>query len=261
MAPPISPLQHMPLRLSLRALFSTTSKLSAPPPPSSLSSSIDETLNAGRRTTTAPTAPKSSAATANKAFPATLNSLAPQKTSAASDQLLKIVRSSSSKKRPPKSTSFGKASKDLFDRITARQSGPDRIARFDEERQRQESADYLTQMPRRFKPGDLYSPHDLSPAEMSKYRRRPHRSRDVVDALGINPLDHYKNFTLLSQFTSSSGQVLKPELTGLRSVNQRKVAKMIRRAQGMGIYPKIHAHPEMLRQEFYPETARSRRLI
>lgn len=40
--------------------------------------------------------------------------------------------------------------------------------------------------------------------------------------------------------------------TGLRPVNQRKVAKMIRRAQGMGIYPSIHGHPEMIREQFFP---------
>jgi small subunit ribosomal protein S18 len=40
-------------------------------------------------------------------------------------------------------------------------------------------------------------------------------------------------------------------LTRLRPVNQRKVAKMVRRVQGMGIYPSVHAHPEMLREDFF----------
>lgn len=54
------------------------------------------------------------------------------------------------------------------------------------------SNDYLRQMPRRWTPGDVYSPHDLSPREMDKWRRRNQREVDVVDALGLRPLDMYK---------------------------------------------------------------------
>lgn len=41
-------------------------------------------------------------------------------------------------------------------------------------------------------------------------------------------------------------------ITQLRPVNQRKVAKMVRRIQGMGLYPRIHDHPEMIRSSFFP---------
>ncbi|EQL02059.1 Ribosomal protein S18 [Ophiocordyceps sinensis CO18] len=116
-----------------------------------------------------------------------------------------------------------------------------------------DSQDYLRQMPRRFEAGDVYSPHDLSSVEMAKWRRRRGpRNYDVIDTLGIRPLDMYKNFSLIQDFTSSSGQVMHSSATGLRPVNQRKIAKMIRRVQGMGIYPSIHDHPEMLRADFFP---------
>lgn len=49
------------------------------------------------------------------------------------------------------------------------------------------------------------------------------------------------------------------EETGLRPVNQRKIAKMIRRAQGMGIYPSVHDHPEMIRDNFFSNTRRYER--
>lgn len=62
-----------------------------------------------------------------------------------------------------------------------------------------------------------------------------------------------QNFSLVQEFTSSSGQILHSSVTGLRPVNQRKIAKMIRRVQGMGIYPTIHDHPEMIRADFFPE--------
>lgn len=57
---------------------------------------------------------------------------------------------------------------------------------------------------------------------------------------------------MISEFTKPSAQIMHSEKTGLRPVNQRKVAKMIRRAQGMGIYPTIHGHPEMIREMFFP---------
>lgn len=54
------------------------------------------------------------------------------------------------------------------------------------------SSDFLRQMPRKWEAGDVYSPHDLSPVEMTKWKKRTKRNSDVVDALGISPLDMYK---------------------------------------------------------------------
>lgn len=62
-----------------------------------------------------------------------------------------------------------------------------------------------------------------------------------------------QNFSLIQEFTSTSGQITHSSGTSLRPVNQRKIAKMIRRVQGMGLYPTIHAHPEMIRESFFPE--------
>lgn len=61
-----------------------------------------------------------------------------------------------------------------------------------------------------------------------------------------------QNFSIIKEFTHPTGQILSSRFTGLRPVNQRKVAKMIRRAVGMGIYPSVHDHPEMLRERFFP---------
>ncbi|KAI1013296.1 hypothetical protein LB503_001627 [Fusarium chuoi] len=113
------------------------------------------------------------------------------------------------------------------------------------------SNDFLKQMPRRWEAGDVFSPHDLSPVEMQKWRKKTVRNNDVIDTLGISPLDMYKNFSLIEHFTSTSGMINHSNLTRLRPVNQRKVAKMVRRVQGMGIYPSVHAHPEMLRDQFF----------
>lgn len=65
-------------------------------------------------------------------------------------------------------------------------------AQIEQLRNQKNSADYLRQMPRRWEAGDVYSPHDMSPVEMQKWRKRSPRKADVVDALGIRPLDMYK---------------------------------------------------------------------
>lgn len=65
-------------------------------------------------------------------------------------------------------------------------------AQLDMMRNQKNSNDYLKQMPRRWDAGDVYSPHDMSPVEMQKWRKRSPRGGDVVDALGIRPLDMYK---------------------------------------------------------------------
>jgi small subunit ribosomal protein S18 len=45
---------------------------------------------------------------------------------------------------------------------------------------------------RKWKVGDVYAPHDLSPAEMNKWRTRVKPSRDPFDVLAINPIHEYK---------------------------------------------------------------------
>lgn len=54
---------------------------------------------------------------------------------------------------------------------------------------RQELAHY---MPRKWNTGDVYGPHDLSPAEQNKWGKPQRPTQDIIDILGINPLDHYK---------------------------------------------------------------------
>lgn len=45
---------------------------------------------------------------------------------------------------------------------------------------------------REWKAGDIYAPHDLSPAEMMKWRKRTPPTTDVFDAVKLNPLTVYK---------------------------------------------------------------------
>ncbi|KAI1081463.1 ribosomal protein S18 [Whalleya microplaca] len=137
-----------------------------------------------------------------------------------------------------------RAASNLFERL-----GGSRRALEEELRQRNLSEDYARQMTRRWGVGDVYAPHDLSAVEMNKWRRPQRRQRDIVDLLGINPLDMYRNFSMITDFMTPHGRIKSGALTGLRPPNQRKMAKAIRRAIGLGLHPSVHRHPEILYRE------------
>ncbi|KAI1865810.1 uncharacterized protein JN550_008068 [Neoarthrinium moseri] len=116
-------------------------------------------------------------------------------------------------------------------------------------RSKNTAEEYMRQMPRRFNIGDLYAPHDLSPVEAAKHRKITTVQRDLVDLLGLRPQDMYRNFSFISEFITPHGRIKKSYYTGLRPVNQRKLAKAIRRAVGQGLHPSVHKHPEILMRQ------------
>ena len=79
---------------------------------------------------------------------------------------------------------------------------------------------------------------------------------DVFDQLGINPLNEYRNVAIMQEFMGPTGRIKHPRETGLRKVNQRKVAKAIRRAVGMGLIGSVHRHPMVLEAEKREEEER-----
>jgi small subunit ribosomal protein S18 len=58
-----------------------------------------------------------------------------------------------------------------------------------------------------------------------------------------------QNFSVMSEYMTSVGRIKHRSETGLRPVNQRKIAKALRRAIGMGLMPSVHRHPEILAAE------------
>lgn len=111
-----------------------------------------------------------------------------------------------------------------------------------------DSEAFLRLMPRRWRAGDVYAPKDLGSASQKKYANVQRPRGDIFDILNINPLDNYKNFSLISEFMTSAGRIRPATETGLRAVNQRRMAKAIRRAVGMGLHPSVHRHPELLKK-------------
>lgn len=69
---------------------------------------------------------------------------------------------------------------------------PNRLRFLEEQKAQGESRALEKFQTRDWKAGDIYAPHDLSPAEMKKWGKRKSPSRDAFDALNLNPLDLYK---------------------------------------------------------------------
>lgn len=55
-----------------------------------------------------------------------------------------------------------------------------------------ERDELASKMHRKWQGGDVYAPHDLSYQEQKKWIKPRQPSKDVIDMLGLNPLDHYK---------------------------------------------------------------------
>ncbi|OJJ43304.1 hypothetical protein ASPZODRAFT_136525 [Penicilliopsis zonata CBS 506.65] len=84
---------------------------------------------------------------------------------------------------------------------------------------------------------------------MKKWRKRQSPGYDAFDSLNINPSSLYKNFSVMSEYITTMGRIKHRSQTGLRPVNQRKIAKAIRRAVALGLMPSVHRHPEILAAE------------
>lgn len=51
---------------------------------------------------------------------------------------------------------------------------------------------------------------------------------------------------MMSEYMTEMGRIKHSRDTGLRPVNQRRMAKAIRRAIGLGLMPAVHRHPEVM---------------
>ena len=65
--------------------------------------------------------------------------------------------------------------------------------------------DLERQIYRKWKAGDVYAPHDLSPVEQTKWQKRRPRETDAFDQLGINPLHEYKVCYYLCPLSGTQG--------------------------------------------------------
>jgi small subunit ribosomal protein S18 len=57
-----------------------------------------------------------------------------------------------------------------------------------------------------------------------------------------------QNFSIMSEYVTPMGRIRHIKETGLRPVNQRRIAKAIRRSIGIGMMPSVYRHPEILQK-------------
>lgn len=75
----------------------------------------------------------------------------------------------------------------------ARDAGLDRPTQTAEMLESERKAQFQRQMFRKWQPGDVYSPHDLTGTEQKKWKfGRTKPQSDAFDVLGINPINEYK---------------------------------------------------------------------
>ncbi|KAL8930851.1 MAG: hypothetical protein Q9208_000392 [Pyrenodesmia sp. 3 TL-2023] len=150
----------------------------------------------------------------------------------------------------------------VYSSINRRAPTPARRSALEETTAAYRAADLSAHLHRRFRPGDIYSPHDLSPVEQEKFRFKRTRPRDTpplpsakskrsdaFDVLNLHPLSEYANFNMMTEFVTGMGRLKGRRETGLRGVNQRRISRAVRRSVGMGLCPSVHRHPEMLERE------------
>ena len=58
-----------------------------------------------------------------------------------------------------------------------------------------------------------------------------------------------QNFSIMSEYVTDMGKIKHNKDTGLRPRNQRKMAKAVRRAIGLGLIPSVYRHPQVLMNE------------
>ncbi|KAF2134813.1 ribosomal protein S18 [Dothidotthia symphoricarpi CBS 119687] len=163
------------------------------------------------------------------------------------DALLSILGDSTAA-RGPSSTQSRLPGSSLATRL-AREAGLDRPTQTREMVESERRSQFQRQIFRKWQPGDVYAPSDLSGAEMKRWksgRKKP--QSDAFDVLGINPVNEYKNYTMMSEYMTEMGRIKHSKDTGLRPKNQRKIAKAIRRAIGLGLMPSVHRHPLVLKK-------------
>ncbi|KAL6707583.1 hypothetical protein ACN47E_003932 [Coniothyrium glycines] len=160
--------------------------------------------------------------------------------------LLSIL--SGTKDHNPSATQQDAKSPSLAARMT-RDLGLDRPSQTREMIESEKRSQYQRQMFRKWMPGDVYAPHDLTGKEQKKWKvSRKQPTQDAFDVLGINPILEYKNYTIMSEYVTEMGRIKHSRETGLRPKNQRKIAKAIRRAMGLGLMPSVHRHPLVLKK-------------
>lgn len=101
-----------------------------------------------------------------------------------------------------------------------------------------------------FRAGEALDPFDFSHHRVNMNRKADaQRRKDVVDPFersGIDPLTLYTMPRILSQFLTSTGQILPRSVTGCSAKNQKKLSNAIKTARAIGMLSSTHKHISFL---------------
>lgn len=109
------------------------------------------------------------------------------------------------------------------------------------------------QFTKKFAAGDNYDPFDFSNDKLDIEKRLKRTAKqsikkrqDPFAKAGIDPLDLYTMPEILSNYVTSTGQILPREITGCNARNQRKLSAAIKRARSCGLLLSTHKHEKYL---------------
>ncbi|KAJ2399120.1 hypothetical protein GGI23_002843 [Coemansia sp. RSA 2559] len=96
---------------------------------------------------------------------------------------------------------------------------------------------------KKFNPKHIYHPaefyDDKTPRVFPKVLDERPAPKDPFISLGIDPLKHYKNTVMLSQFVTELGKIKPRKKSMLSAKSQNRVAKAIKRARAFGLIPLV----------------------
>ncbi|KAG5421665.1 hypothetical protein I9W82_000757 [Candida metapsilosis] len=103
---------------------------------------------------------------------------------------------------------------------------------------------------KKFRVGSTYNPFDFSMNRLRMERKQAQAQQrqleDPFDRCGIDPRNLYLMPEVLSQFLTSTGQILPRQTTGCSAANQKKLTAAIKTARNLGLLSTVHKHYRFL---------------
>ncbi|KAI5961546.1 hypothetical protein KGF57_001671 [Candida theae] len=103
---------------------------------------------------------------------------------------------------------------------------------------------------KKFRVGTTYNPFDFSMNRLRMDRKQvqaqQRKLEDPFDRSGIDPRNLYLMPEVLSQFLTSTGQILPRQTTGCSAANQKKLTAAIKTARNLGLLSTVHKHYRFL---------------
>ncbi|CAK9438359.1 mitochondrial 37S ribosomal protein bS18m [Lodderomyces beijingensis] len=142
-------------------------------------------------------------------------------------------------------TSWGKGSNGSLPQKSAQATISEQLSEITE--MQSEEPIYVAQsLERKFMDGDAYNPFDFSlnriRMERKQRQKRFQSPEDPFEKSGINPETLYLMPEILSNFLTSTGQIMPRSQTGCSATNQRRLTAAIRTARNLGLLASVHRH-------------------